>query len=73
MLQSHAENASESTPALQPPNGEKLIDGVKKVNIRGGRLDRGFGGLDAISVGEEFRTQRPAAPQLTGRLREPET
>ena len=58
MLQSHAENASESTPALQPPNGEKLIDGVGKVNMRDGRLGRGFGEPDAISVGEEFRTQK---------------
>ena len=58
MLQSHAENASESTPALQPPNGEKLIDGVGKVKIGDGRLGRGFGESDAISVGEEFRTQK---------------
>jgi len=58
MLQSHAENASESTPALQPPKGEKLIDGVGKVKIRDGRLGRGFGEPDVISVREELRTQK---------------
>jgi hypothetical protein len=64
MLQSHAENASESTPALQPPNGEKLIEGVKKVNIGDGRLDRGSEVLDSISAGEEFRTHKSESEEV---------